>query len=382
MGKRKICCFCERWSSGGIESFLCNLLEQMDLTKMEVDIVAAEWNESAFSVRLKEKGIHFVQLSGSMHNLRRNHRMFRKLLRQRRYDVVHLNLYQGLSLYYARIARQECVPVRIVHSHNEALRRSFLKPVKLLLHRWGRRCFTPDATALWACSKAAADFLFGPHKAVTLIPNGIDTDRFRFDGDIRQAMREELGLTDSLVLGTVGRLCSQKNQIFLLEVFARLIQLRPDSRLLLVGEGEDREMLERRAAQLGIQTKTIFCGRSAEVERLLWAMDVFALPSLFEGLSVAAVEAQAAGLPVLCSSGLSREVKLTKTTSFMPLETGPKAWADKIMKMSHCETNRERCADVVSAAGFEARVVAQSISEAYLGRNDGTANNFSYRPNL
>lgn len=115
---------------------------------------------------------------------------------------------------------------------------------------------------------------------------------------------------------------------------------------------------------------------------MLWAMDVFALPSLFEGLSVAAVEAQAAGLPVLCSSGLSREVKLTEKTEFMSLETGPKAWADKIMKISYCKTDRERYADAVSAAGFEAYAVAQSISETYLGRNDGTANNFSYRPNL
>ena len=382
MSKRKICCFCQYWASGGIESFLCNLLEPMDHSKLEVDIVSAKLEKSDFTARLEARGVRFIQLSGSLNDMSRNCRMFRGLLRRRRYDVVHLHLYQGVSMAYCRIARQEGVPVRIIHSHNEALRRSFLKPVKLLLHRWGRRCFTSDATALWACSKAAADFLFGPHKAVTLIPNGIDTNRFRFNDDIRQTMRKELGLADCLVLGTVGRLCSQKNQIFLLEVFVRLIQLRPDSRLLLVGDGKDREMLERRAAQLGIQAQTIFYGRSDEVERMLWAMDVFALPSLFEGLSVAAVEAQAAGLPVLCSSGLSREVKLTEKTEFMSLETGPKAWADKIMKISYCKTDRERYADAVSAAGFEAYAVAQSISETYLGRNDGTANNFSYRPNL
>ena len=380
MGKRKICCFCERWASGGIESFLHNLLGQIDLSGMEVDIVAEELNESNFAVSLKAKGRRFIQLSGSLHDLPRNHRMFRQLLRQRQYDVVHLHLYQGLSLRYARIARQEGVTVRIAHSHNEALRKSVAKPLKTLLHRWGRRCYSADATALWACSQAAADFLFGANKSFRFIPNGIDTGRFRFHEDTRQAIRKKLGLSDNLVLGNVGRLCRQKNQRFLLEVFARLVQQRPDSRLLLVGDGADRETLERRANQLGLEAKVIFYGKSEKVEQLLWAMDVFALPSLFEGLSVAAVEAQAAGLPVLCAQDLSKEVKLTENLQFLPLEAG--VWADAIASVAGQDTDRAAYAEIVSAAGFESRTVAQTISETYLGRNDGTAYYFSNRPNL
>lgn len=365
MRNRRICCFCERWASGGIEAFLYNLL-QADLTGLEVDVVTAQLEKNGWSEALEAKGVRFIRLSGSLHSPA-NYRAFRRLLRQRQYDVVHLNLFQGLSLYYARIARQEGVPVRIAHSHNAALRKSPTRWLKLLLHRFGRRCFTKDATDLWACSKAAADFLFACD--ASHIPNGIDTQRFRFHPTVRERLRRELGLTDCFVLGNVGRLCAQKNQVFLLEVFAQLVWLRPQSRLLLIGDGEDSTKLVHRARELGVEEKVLFRGQSKEVEQLLWVMDVFALPSLFEGLPIAAVEAQASGLPVLCSQGLSPEIKLTENLRFLPLEAGAKAWAETLLNMN-CE-DRQQAADRVREAGFEAREVARQILQVYLGRNDG-----------
>lgn len=377
MSKRKICCFCERWASGGIESFLYNSFSRMDLTELEVDIVAAELEKNDLSAKLEAKGVGFIQLSGNLCNLVRNHRLFRLLLRQRQYDVVHLNLYQGLSLYYCRIARQEGVPVRIAHSHNEDLRESRTRWLKLLLHRLGRRCFTGDATALWACSEAAADFLFAgaslERKGFSFIPNGIDTERFRFSAAVRQMLRREMELEDCLVLGHVGRLCRQKNQMFLLDVVARLAEICPNCRLLLVGDGEERSVLEHRAAELGIGKQVIFYGSSQRVEELLWVMDVFALPSLFEGLAVAAVEAQAAGLPVLCAQGLSKEVKLTRKLRFLPLEAGAEAWAAEVMTMAARNADRKADAETVRDAGFESRETTRRIAQSYLGRNDGTA---------
>ena len=382
MVKRRVCCFCERWASGGIEAFLYNLLGQIDLSEIEVDIVAARLEKSHFTAGLKARGVQFFELSGNLRDLPKNHRLFRLLLRQRQYDVVHAHIYQGLSLCYCRIARQEGVPVRIAHSHNEALRKSLTKPLKLLLHRWGRHRYAGDATALWACSEAAADFLFGPGSGFTFVPNGIDTAHFRFDPTLRHRLRQEQGLTDCLVLGNVGRLCHQKNQIFLLEIMAQLVEVYPNSRLLLIGDGDDREILAHRVKELGITDQVIFCGHTNRVAELLFAMDVFVLPSLFEGLPLAAVEAQAAGLPVLCSHRLSEEVKLTQKLVFMPLETGPKAWADKILDIADRSADRERDASTVASAGFEANAVAQRIAVVYSGRNDGKAQNFNYHSNL
>ena len=338
---RRICCFCETWESGGIESFLNNVLQRMDLTNAEVDIVAACIKESVFTAGLEKKGIRFVQLSGGQRRLLQNFRLFRNLLRERRYDVVHFNLYQGLSLYYVRIAQQEGVSVRIAHSHNTALRKSGTRYLKLLLHWAAKICYTSSATDLWACSQAAAEFLFASRdlaqKGFRFIPNGIETERFRFDAAQRDAVRKELGLADAFVIGNIGRLCYQKNQSFLLDVFGEIVKQKPYSRLLLVGEGEDKIALEGRARRLGIADTVIFFGTTDHVEQLLWAMDVFVFPSRFEGLGIVAIEAQAANLPIICSENIPPEAFITNLAQKLDLRTGPAIWAKQIISMERLD---------------------------------------------
>ena len=182
---KRICCFCESWESGGIESFLASVYTHADLSELEIDIVTSKLLDSVFTARLEKLGIRFYQLSGSQRRLLTNHAMFRRLLRERHYDVLHINAFQSLSLYYAKLAMQAGVPVRIAHSHNTALRKSPLRWAKMLLHRMGRRYLGRYATALWACSRDAASFLFSQRdltaRGYTFIPNGIALSRFRFD---------------------------------------------------------------------------------------------------------------------------------------------------------------------------------------------------------
>ena len=362
---RKICVFCETWGSGGIESFLHNVLLCMDLTGLEIDIVAEMIGESLFTDHLRDAGVRFVELSGSIRKPLSNFRAFRSLLRRRKYDAVHLNIYQGMSLYYARLAQKAGVPVRIAHSHNSALRKSAARLIKQGIHRFFSLRCTDSATDLWACSHEAAAFMF-PREALRtrghrFIPNGIDTARFRFRGDVREQIREELGLEGAFVVGHVGRLCYQKNQRFLLSMLPALLRLRPESRLLLVGEGEDLDGLRRYAGELGISDKVIFYGVSGQVETLLWAMDAFALPSRFEGLCIVAVEAQAAGLPLLCSEGVTKEAGITALARWEPLD--PELWAKVLAGTPDAE--RQSSADSVREAGFDVARVGKSIEEAY-----------------
>ena len=123
---RKICILCERWESGGIESFLCNVLLRIDMTDLNVDIVAAEIKESIFTQKLKDKGINFIELSGNCYNIFKNYALFKRLLKEERYSVVHLNAFQGMSLYYIHLAKFHGVPCRIIHSHNSALRKKMV----------------------------------------------------------------------------------------------------------------------------------------------------------------------------------------------------------------------------------------------------------------
>lgn len=362
--KRRVCCFCEQWESGGIESFLNNMLIRMDLSRLEVDIVAARLGESVFTGPLKACGVRFYELSGQPNETVRNHRAFRRLLEERRYDVVHLHVFQGLSLAYARLAKKAGVPVRIAHSHNTDLRQSPARWLKLCLHAWGRRRYAGDCTDLWACSGAAARFLFA-EREYRFIPNGIETGRFRFDPAVRARVRAELGMEDAFVVGNVGRLSTQKNQMFLLEVFRELLALAPGSRLLLVGEGEALPALKERAERLQIADHVIFYGLSDQVEQLLWAMDVFAFPSLFEGFGIVAIEAQAAGLPVLCSDKVPPEAMVTEQAVQLNLSAGPRAWAEAALNWAAAD--RGPGAEAVAAAGFDAWTVADSIKNAWMG---------------
>lgn len=366
---RRICCLCESWISGGIEAFLRNVLTRMDMGELEVDIVAAWLGECVFTDELKEKGVRFHELSGSMWRVAENHRRFRALLRERHYDVVHLNAFQGLSLAYLHIAKEEGVPVRIAHSHNTALRKAAARPLKLALHRWGRERYTEDATALWACSMDAAAFLFSARelsrRGFRFIPNGIDVDRFRFDLAGREEARHELGLDGKYVIGHVGRLCYQKNQSFLLDVQAELTKHKPEAVLLLAGDGECEPMLREKARRLGIAEKVLFYGTTEHIERLYWAMDAFAFPSLFEGFGIAAIEAQAAGLPVVCSEHVPEEARVDGCT-VLPLEA--EAWARWLAEERPRTPER---ADTVRRAGFDIRTVAGAVKERYLDSYDG-----------
>lgn len=362
--KRRICVFCETWESGGIESFLHNNLCQMDLTGLEIDIVCETLRQSIFTDDLEEAGICFVELSGGTRRILRNIHALRTLFSQRSYDVVHLNVFQGASLYYGALAKWAKIPVRIAHSHNTALRKSLTKPLKMAIHWVSSLLFTASATELWACSEAAAKFMFSKRvlqkRGFRFIPNGIDTERFRFRSEGRAATRHRLGLEEAYVIGNVGRLCYQKNQTFLLNVFAEVVKRRTESVLLLIGEGADRTKLEAKAAHLGILDKVIFYGKCKQVEELFWAMDVFAFPSRFEGFGIVAIEAQCAGLPVVCSDQVPQEARILPSLTALPLSDGTLQWAEHLLS-----TDAKKRWEGLPKKKFDIKEVAKMIEAFY-----------------
>ena len=370
---RKICIFCEIWGSGGIESVVCGALSNMDLTDLSVDIVAAQLEEGVFRAPLEAKGVRFIQLSGSTRRLAVNHRMFRELLKKERYDVLHLNVYHALSLYYAKIAEEHGVPVRIAHAHSSGLRQSPTRQLKLFINKVSRKRYTRCATGLWACAEASAEFVFGREalkdRGFVFIPNGVDLKGFAFDPDARAKVRSELALDGRFVIGHVGRLSRQKNQEFLIDVFARIAPQAPESVLILVGSDDNRkDTLQRRAGRYGLSDRIIFHGVSDRVNELMQAMDVFVFPSLFEGLGIAAIEAQAAGLPAVCSDGVPREVAITEDIEFIPLGGPVSEWADAVMKYRGAERHGPRY--VESRIDFEVGSTAALIYRAYTAKGD------------
>jgi glycosyltransferase involved in cell wall biosynthesis len=242
--------------------------------------------------------------------------------------------------------------------------------MKLTLHYIARTLYGTVGTEYYACSEDAAAFLFSPRlrakRTVRFIPNGIDTGRFCVREKVREQIRRELGLHDRFVLGYIGRLNEEKNPSYLLDTLQAILPIYPNACLLLAGEGKLRESLEKRAAELKVQDHILFFGVTDKPWELYWAMDVFLFPSLFEGLGIAAVEAQCAGLPLVCSEHVPEEALVTELARRVPLTGGAEAWAKAAAGLEPPE-DRERYAAKVREAGFDIESVSRIIRSALIG---------------
>ncbi len=367
-GMKRICIYCQTWESGGIEAFISNTLSHMDLSGLEIEIVAEALRRSVFTEELEAKGVVFHELSGSPRRIVGNYRRFSKLVSMRRYDVLHFNLFQALPMVCLLPAKREGVPIRIAHSHNTMLRQSRTRAVKMRIHRIASYLFSGIATDWWACSDAAARFMFPDTRSsgeeYRIIPNGICLNRFVFNVAERERMRKRLNLEGTFVIGNVGRLCFQKNQTFLLDIFSRIYAEEPSARLLLVGEGEALAALKEQAGRLSISNAVIFFGNTSEVEKLLWAMDVFVFPSIFEGLGIAAVEAQAAGLPTLCSDRVPQEALASSLAQQISLDAPLSQWGDAIMDAQRQKTAVDTVRQL-EEHGFDVKTVSAEIRGVY-----------------
>lgn len=358
----RICYFLDSFESGGIESFLTELI--LNLPKgINADIVAKRIGKSIFSERLIAFGVRFFELSGKAHSPK-NPLKFASLLRKEKYDAVHLNIFNAFDLRYAKIAKREGARVRIAHAHGAGLRKSAAMRLKMLIHRLSAVFLLKYATLTLACSPTAASFVFRK-EADGYIKNGIDTARFAYSEEKRQKIRNRLSLEGKVVIGHVGRLSSEKNQSFLLEIAREFHSLDCDFRLLLIGDGDDRDKLYELSERLGIGKSVIFYGNVANVDELYSAMDIFIFPSLFEGFGIAALEAQCSGLPIICSQGVPPEAIICENARRIPISDGAKKWADATLEMLSKANGRKSRCDEIKDAGYDIKKTALEVRKYY-----------------
>ena len=200
---------------------------------------------------------------------------------------------------------------------------------------------------------------------VTVLPNGIPLREFAFDQEIRQGVRAEWQAGDTtLVMGHVGRFTAQKNHDFLLDVFAELHREQPNSILVLAGIGELQQAARQKAEELGLAEAVRFLGFRSDVARLLQGMDVFVMPSLYEGFPVTAVEAQAAGLPCVFSDTITREAKILEAVEYLPLDAPLQRWADAILGLAGT-TQRDACYQELARKGYDVKTMAERLLRIY-----------------
>lgn len=354
---------------GGVYSLVRNVIINKNNDDI-VDIASYEPFERQASIdELVSYGssVHYVGYLGN--KIVKQFRIFsnmKRLVKYGNYDAVHIHSDVANKMLVLGLAAKAGGACRIImHSHASSVdgQRRWLKS---LFHRTCRLFLPMIGTDYMSCSDLATKWMF-PHvdaSRVRMLNNGVDLRKFAYNEEMRQQVRGELGISNELLVGHVGRFAYQKNHEYLLRVFAKLKNVRQDAWLLLVGVGELRDAMRTLAGELGIAESVIFYGASPRVCDLFQAMDVFVLPSHFEGLPIVGVEAQAAGLPVVFSSEITREAKILDNVSFVGIDAdSEEAWVNEICSVS--SVGRRESQTEMEASGFSIASTVATLMSFY-----------------
>ena len=281
------------------------------------------------------------------------------LLKRESFDVVHIHGNSGTMLIEVLLARLCGVKKVLVHAHSTRTNHPFVNAVLKYPMMWLSR-------ERIACSEATGQWLYGKHPYLKL-NNAIELDGFRFRENLRQQYRQEFGIQNAFLIGHIGHFTEPKNHFFLLDIFAEFHKLEPNSRLLLISDGPRFQQVKEKVAGLGLQDAVIFAGRRSDVAGIYSAMDLFILPSCWEGLPLVMVEAQMNGLPVLVSDAVTGDAKCTDRVWYKSLEDGAADWAKTLQELQR--TSFDRTADfrgAIADRGFDIQQEAKKLRNLYL----------------
>lgn len=347
---------------GGLETMLMNYYRHIDRSKVQFDFLVHRAARGDYDDEIESLGGRIFRLPRlvpwSIGYQKALDGFFKA---HPEYRIVHVHQ-DCLSSVILKAAKRNHIPVRIAHSHSSSQDKDLKYPIKLLC----KRSIPRYATRLFACGKGAGEWMFGG-APFQILNNAIDASAYRFDRARAMSMRQALHLPENaLVLGHVGRFSYPKNHDFLIDIFSALLKKEPAACLLLVGDGDLRPKAEEKVRSLGIMNRVIFTGIRSDVPDLLQAMDVFVFPSIYEGLPVTLVEAQAAGLPCVISDGIPSDCDLTDRICRVPLRDSPERWANQILSalaIPRTDTYRE-----IVNAGFDIHQNARRLTQFYLQR--------------
>ena len=359
-------------SAGGLETFIMNLYRHIDRDLVQFDFLVMREQRAFYDDEIEQLGgiIYRVPPIG-VRSLQSNWRALKTFFQEHPYRIVHSHI-DTLSTLPLRAAKSAGVPVRIAHSHNTNMDIDGKMPFRLT----SRILLPSQATGFMACSIEAGQWLFGEKRSargqVRVIPNGVDTERFRFSPNRRREMRNALGIPAEVpVMLHVGRFSPQKNHSFLLEIFSELMHINPQAHLILVGAGTGLASAEHRVNAYGLGSNVHFMGVRSNVQDFLSASDIFVLPSLYEGLPVTLIEAQSSGIVCFASAGrVPSEANVSSSVHFIGLKRGAEYWAERIAQVRlPSNSERLRGAQLVADAGYDIQGVAQQMQDFYLNKH-------------
>ena len=345
---------------GGIESFFMTYYRRLSKKKFHFDFVTI-FPKIAFQEELEKDGCKIYSLPSFKRHPYLYQKELRKLIKENAYDIVHVNMLSAANILPLKVASSLGVKRVIAHSHNSNIPKGM---VRKILHQYNQKKIGRYANTLVACSKKAGDWLFGEDSCFTILHNAIEVDKFQYDEKIRRKLRERLKIGDSYLLGHIGRFCEQKNQEFIIEVFRKCKDEKKDIKLLLIGDGEDKEKIKQKVKSLALEDDVIFLDSTIDVYQYYSAFDLFIMPSKFEGLVIVGVEAQANGLPTLFSNKISKEIKANDKVEFLSIQDTT-VWKDRILTLATKSQRRHFDREKFKSAGYDINTQTKYLEKIY-----------------
>lgn len=336
---------------GGVETFIINCVNHLAEEDYTIDFVVMDQYPEYLRERLqRDVNVHIVP--SRMKNLIKYHREIDKLIKNGRYDIVWGNFCTLTDISVLVSGKKYKVPVRIAHAHSS---QNMGGKLVLATHLLNKTVIRRYATHFYACSNGAGEFMYG-RKIMNspfyhLMKNGIDTELYDYNKEVRTEIRKELEIENKIVIGHVGRFSVEKNHEFLLGIFNEFHRLHPESVLMLTGDGEQKCKIEKMAEDLNIRNAVLFLGVRSDVWRLMQGMDIFVLPSKFEGIPFAVIEAQAAGLPCILADTVTTQAKITDLVTFENLDVPMEKWVTDLE--NSLETMRRSQKENIKKSGYD-----------------------------
>lgn len=342
----------------GITNVIMNYYNAIDET-IHMDFVVKQCIDESLKHELYKNGSKLYELNYRLKSPYKYTKRVMEIVKSGQYDIVHAHGNSHTLALEMYAAKKGGAKIRIPHSHNTTTKYP-------ITHKILNRCFRKNYTHGFACGIDAGKWLFG-EKPFMVINNGIDLNKFTYNEQIRQTYRSKYSINDYKVIGCVATFNSQKNHTFLIDIFSELHKKDASYKLLLVGNGSLKVEIESKVSRLGLTDAVIFMGKSTEVPQLMQAMDMLIMPSLFEGLPLTLIEAQATCLPCYVSDVVSDEVKITELINFISLDDSPKQWATIINNgySFDREENRSRIIKQVKDSGYSIEDNALKVQSLY-----------------
>lgn len=352
----------QRMEAGGTQALLMNIYRNIDREKVQFDFLVEYPNKQFYDDEIISLGgkIFYTNIRND-YNIFKFKKQLKRILNENDYKIVHVHAFT-IGYICLKTAKECNIPVRIAHSHNNET----VHDSKYFLKKIMQKLYTIYATDLFACSNEAGKYLF-KNKKFTVLNNAIDTKKFEYNESIRRKMRSNLKIENNFVVGHVGRLHTQKNHDFLIDIFKEIKHKRENSKLLLIGTGPLENKIKEKIKNCKLENDVLFLGNRTDVNDIYQAMDVFVFPSLFEGLGIVTIEAQVSGTPVICSDKLPKEIEITNLCTKVSLDKDAVTWADICLKKSENEKKADlQYKEEVVKAGYDILVTSKKLENYYL----------------